>query len=340
MPALPLTQEQLDDAARLKQLFAVWQRAQRDAGLPSSQEAISEQLGFNQSSLSQYLNGRIPLNIDAATKFANLIGKPVTEFSAALAGQIGRYAGPAEPVDSSAMLRRASQVSLDEPDPSGLISVPMVTMRVEAGVPGFEADLEFEDGGVIQIPREAVESENWTPRPEHDPGVCRRRHHRPQCRRSQARVGRGVRRELRRQARGQANGLRAPSVVHAVVQPCLRSEAVPHAGFRRHWQGRLSTWSSRVWADEVNRRFAVADWLGTFVAVEVDPVEFDGPGVDDLLGRIGKHFAGMNVAMITPDWESPTGIRVRGLHAPADVLASPDLIWRELHLPEDPDLPF
>jgi len=90
----------------------------------------------------------------------------------------------------------------------------------------------------------------------------------------------------------------------------------------------------------VNRRFAVADWLGTFVAVEVDPAEFDGPGADDLLERVGKHFAGMNVAMITPDWEAPTGIRVRGLHAPADVLASPDLIWRELHLPEDPDLPF
>ena len=76
------------------------------------------------------------------------------------------------------------------------------------------------------------------------------------------------------------------------------------------------------------------------MAVEVDPVEFDGAGADDLLERIGKHFAGMNVAMITPDWEAPTGIRVRGLHAPADVLASPDLIWRELHLPEEPDLPF
>jgi hypothetical protein len=90
----------------------------------------------------------------------------------------------------------------------------------------------------------------------------------------------------------------------------------------------------------VKRRFAVADWLGAFVAVEVDPLEFDGPAADDLLERVGKHFAGMNVAMITPDWEAPTGIRVRGLHAPADVLASPDLIWRELHLPEEPDLPF
>ncbi|GAA0437070.1 hypothetical protein GCM10009094_47010 [Massilia aurea] len=90
----------------------------------------------------------------------------------------------------------------------------------------------------------------------------------------------------------------------------------------------------------MNRRFAVADWLGTFVAAEVDPSEFDGPRAVDVLERVAKHFSGVNIAMITPDWETPTGIRVRGLHAPADILASPDLIWRDLHLPEEPDLPF
>ncbi|AWL04253.1 hypothetical protein DIR46_07280 [Massilia oculi] len=163
MPALPLTKEQLEDAARLKQLFATWQKAQREAGLPSSQEALSDQLGFNQSALSQYLNGRIPLNIDAATKFANLIGKSVADFSPLLAAQIEKYTGPAEPVDPAAMVRKATPVSLDEPDPSGLISVQAVNIRVEAGVPGFEADREFEDGGLIQIPREAVETEEWAP---------------------------------------------------------------------------------------------------------------------------------------------------------------------------------
>ena len=84
----------------------------------------------------------------------------------------------------------------------------------------------------------------------------------------------------------------------------------------------------------------MADWLGTFVVAEVDPSEFDGPGADDLLKRIGVHFSGVNVALTTPDWEEPTGIRVRGLHAPADVLASPNLVWRDLNLPEEPDLPF
>jgi hypothetical protein len=90
----------------------------------------------------------------------------------------------------------------------------------------------------------------------------------------------------------------------------------------------------------VSRRYAVGDWLGAFVVVEVDPSEFDDPGVDDLMKRIAAFFVGMNVAMITPDWEAPAGIRVRGLHAPEDVLASPDLVWRDLGMPEEPDLPF
>lgn len=92
MPALPLTKDQLDDAARLKDTFLQWQKRQRDAGLPSSQEAASEQLGFNQSSMSQYLNGKIPLNIDAATRFAELLGCKIVDLSPAIADQAAKYA--------------------------------------------------------------------------------------------------------------------------------------------------------------------------------------------------------------------------------------------------------
>lgn len=62
--------------------------------------------------------------------------------------------------------------------------------------------------------------------------------------------------------------------------------------------------------------------------------------MEDLLRRIEKHFPGINVSLTTPDWEAPTGIRVLGLYAPADVIASPDLDWRELVLQEEADLPF
>ena len=163
MPALPLTKEQLDDAARLKQLFATWQRTQRDAGLPSSQEAISDLLGFTQSALSQYLNGRIPLNFEVAAKFAGLLQCDVSDFSPDLAAQLERIGGPTEFPEPRSMTRRATQVSLEEVDGRNLVAVKTVNIRVEAGFPGFEADAEFEDGGVIHIPRHEVESKNWQP---------------------------------------------------------------------------------------------------------------------------------------------------------------------------------
>ena len=159
MPALPLTTEQLADAARLKTLFAAWQKGRREAGLPSSQEALSELLGFNQSAMSQYLNGRIPLNVDAATKFANLIECQVSDFSASLAAQIEKYVASTDAPDPARFVRNASQASTEIED--DLVPVKTVNIRLQAGIPGFEADREFEDGGVIHIPRRDVEKNEW-----------------------------------------------------------------------------------------------------------------------------------------------------------------------------------
>lgn len=74
--------------------------------------------------------------------------------------------------------------------------------------------------------------------------------------------------------------------------------------------------------------------------VEIDPSEFDCPDVEVLLRDLERHFCGVNVALITPDWEADLGIRIRGLQAPAEVLASADLDWRELSLPAEEELPF
>jgi len=163
MPALPLTQEQLGDAARLKHLFAAWQKAQRESGLPSSQEAISDLLGFTQSALSQYLNGRIPLNVEAASKFASLLQTQINTFSPTLAEQLDQLGDSADLPSLRSMTRRATTVSLDDVDEREMVAVKSVNIRVEAGFPGFEADHEFEDGGLIHIPRREVESKNWHP---------------------------------------------------------------------------------------------------------------------------------------------------------------------------------
>lgn len=85
MPAKPLTEEQQQDAARLKERFKAWQKAMREAGKPVSQEAAAAKLGFGQSALSQYLNGAIPLNGQVLAKFAELLDVPAALISPRIA---------------------------------------------------------------------------------------------------------------------------------------------------------------------------------------------------------------------------------------------------------------
>lgn len=92
MPALPLTSEQKDDAARLKRLFLSWKEARRASGEPASQDFFSDLVGFGQSAVSQYLNGKIPLNPHAAAKFSKALGCQISDFSesvASIASEIG-----------------------------------------------------------------------------------------------------------------------------------------------------------------------------------------------------------------------------------------------------------
>lgn len=74
MPAKPLTAEQKRDAGRLKAAFIAYQRQQRELGRPASQLTIAQEMPFNQSAMSQYLNGQIPLNRDALVAFCERFG--------------------------------------------------------------------------------------------------------------------------------------------------------------------------------------------------------------------------------------------------------------------------
>jgi SOS-response transcriptional repressor LexA len=88
MPAQPLTQSQKADAERLKRLFSRWQAERRKDGLPTSQEVVGGMLDLTQSGLSQYLNGRIPLNVAIVVKLASLLGCQPEEISPAIAEEI------------------------------------------------------------------------------------------------------------------------------------------------------------------------------------------------------------------------------------------------------------
>jgi len=116
MPAQPLTVRQLGDANRLKDLFVAWQADRRKEKLPCSQDWCSEQLGFGQSALNQYLNGKIPLNADAASKFAALLGVDVGAFSPSIAEEIRKLSNSAlaaHEEDAARSTRTVSEVVED-----------------------------------------------------------------------------------------------------------------------------------------------------------------------------------------------------------------------------------
>lgn len=88
MPAQPLTPEQKADAERLHARFKAWQQDQKDRKLPSSQAEAASRLEFGQSALSQYLQGRIPLNVKTLAKFCSLLGCEPADISPSLAAEM------------------------------------------------------------------------------------------------------------------------------------------------------------------------------------------------------------------------------------------------------------
>ena len=58
-------------------LRAVWDEKRKELGL--TQAALGDSLGVSQATVSEYLNGEIPLNIPAALKFAELLGVTLDE---------------------------------------------------------------------------------------------------------------------------------------------------------------------------------------------------------------------------------------------------------------------
>ncbi len=99
MPAQPLTPAQLADATRLKAFYEKWKASRRAVGERASQEVAAAILGFqSQSSVSQYMNGNIPLNVPALIKFSELFDCQPSDISGDLAKEIAKIAEATETV--------------------------------------------------------------------------------------------------------------------------------------------------------------------------------------------------------------------------------------------------
>jgi transcriptional regulator with XRE-family HTH domain len=88
MPAKPLTPEQKEEAAKLKKVF---EKKKDNLGL--TQASLADRLGFStQSSVNQYMNGRIPLNVEVAVKFAQALECSIMDFSPSMQIEIDKLA--------------------------------------------------------------------------------------------------------------------------------------------------------------------------------------------------------------------------------------------------------
>lgn len=85
-----LTQEELEDAKRLKK---IWN--DRKDRLMLSQVKVAEQMGFSsQAAVSQYLNAKLPLNMSAVAKFAQVLRANVDDISPRYARMVGAPTPP------------------------------------------------------------------------------------------------------------------------------------------------------------------------------------------------------------------------------------------------------
>lgn len=83
MKKKPLTNDQLEDAKRLK---AIYERRKIELGI--SQEAVADALGVGQSAVASLLNGVNALNANNASALARFLKVGVEEFSPAIAREI------------------------------------------------------------------------------------------------------------------------------------------------------------------------------------------------------------------------------------------------------------
>lgn len=85
MPAQPLNDEQKADAQRLKAIFL----REKNLHPEMTQATLAEYCGWNtQATVSQYMNGKIPLNLPALCKFSEALEVAPEEISPSLASQM------------------------------------------------------------------------------------------------------------------------------------------------------------------------------------------------------------------------------------------------------------
>lgn len=157
----PLEEWQLADAARLKSLFD-----NREDRLSQAEFGVRYEIG-SQGMVWQYLAGRRPLNIKAATAFARGLGVRIEDFSPTIAEQV---TGASTVSTSEQPLHRLRPGQLRKVVISGepeaeehFYQIPKVKLCLQAGITGFTTEPEDFDGSTISVLRAWARRNGYPP---------------------------------------------------------------------------------------------------------------------------------------------------------------------------------
>lgn len=170
MPAKPLTEEQLADAARLRTAF----KARQDVDPSLTQEGLAHICGWKtQGTVNQYLNGKIPLNMQALLKFSKALAVEPEDISPSISAQFrdaaalvlahsrtstGSGLAEAYQLPESAPRERSIRVVEDGADlPDDSIQIRKVKLNLQAGVHGIRFDVIEEDDSPITFKKAWLE---------------------------------------------------------------------------------------------------------------------------------------------------------------------------------------
>lgn len=150
-----IEQVHIEEAVRLRELF--------DNRPPPrlSQGKFGEEFEIgSQAVVWQYLNARIPLNLDKAVKFAKGLGCAVADFSPRLADDLIKLRGH----DDTPVAQDTSKFSeIDLEQEPGLYAVPRVKFKLSAGVSGFAVECEAGNGKPIFFRKDWIDTNGYAP---------------------------------------------------------------------------------------------------------------------------------------------------------------------------------
>lgn len=144
-----LTQEEMAEAMRLSTAWADYKADNKGA----TQTWLGAETGIgSQGAVGQYLRGAIPLNIEALMAFCRVIGADPAHVSPRLAGKVHIHGLP-----------NVKQVVVAEDGDPEFIQIPMVKLRLSAGVTGFQTEPDRREGGTLGMRRSWVERTGLAP---------------------------------------------------------------------------------------------------------------------------------------------------------------------------------